>query len=70
VTEPVITCSTGEQREELWRGRPAGRHRASSSPLVADREVRVINNDGELLAEFTIDPPKTYQTQKRPRQRA
>ena len=38
--------------------------------LVADREVRVINDDGELLAEFTIDPTKTYQTQKRPGQRA
>jgi len=24
--------------------------------LVADREVRVIKDDGELLAEFSIDP--------------
>jgi hypothetical protein len=38
--------------------------------LVADRDVRAINDDGELLAEFTIDPAKPYQTQKRPRQRA
>jgi transposase InsO family protein len=38
--------------------------------LVADRDVRVINNDGELLAGFTIDPTKTYQTQKRPGQHA
>jgi transposase InsO family protein len=38
--------------------------------LVADRDVRVVNDDGELLAEFTIDPTKTYQAQKRPRQRA
>jgi len=38
--------------------------------LVADRDVRVINDDGEILAEFTIDPTKTYQTQKRPGQRA
>jgi transposase InsO family protein len=38
--------------------------------LVADRDVRVINDDGDLLAEFTIDPTKTYQTQKRPGQRA
>jgi transposase InsO family protein len=38
--------------------------------LVADREVRVINDDGQLLAEFTIDPTKTYQTQKRPGQHA
>src|SRR5947209_7413829 len=37
--------------------------------LVADRDVRVINEDGELLAEFTIDPTKTYQTQQRPGQR-
>jgi transposase InsO family protein len=38
--------------------------------LVADRDVRVINEDGELIAEFTIDPTKTYQTQQRPGQRA
>jgi hypothetical protein len=38
--------------------------------LVADRDVRVINDDGELLAEFTIDPTKTYQTQKRRGQHA
>jgi transposase InsO family protein len=36
--------------------------------LVADRDVRVINNDGELLAEFTINPTKDYQPQKRPGQ--
>jgi transposase InsO family protein len=34
--------------------------------LVADRHVRVINPDGELLAEFTIDPTKQYQTKKPP----
>jgi len=38
--------------------------------LVADRDVRVINEDGELLAEFTINPTKDYQPQKRPGQRA
>jgi transposase InsO family protein len=38
--------------------------------LVADRDVRVINQDGELLAQFTIDPTKTYQTQQRPGQHA
>ena len=38
--------------------------------LVADRDVRVLNEDGELLAEFTIDPTKEYQTKKRPGQRA
>jgi transposase InsO family protein len=38
--------------------------------LVADRHVRVINDDGELLAEFTINPTKDYQTQKRPGQHA
>jgi transposase InsO family protein len=36
--------------------------------LIADRDVRVINEAGELLAEFTIDPAKQYQTQKRPGQ--
>ena len=38
--------------------------------LAADRHVRVINNDGELLAEFRIDPSKQYQTQIRPGQHA
>jgi transposase InsO family protein len=38
--------------------------------LVKDKEVRVINDDGELLAAFTIDPAKQYQTQKRPGQHA
>lgn len=38
--------------------------------LVADRDVRVINLDGELLAEVTIDPNKDYQTQVRPGRRA
>jgi len=38
--------------------------------LVADRDIRVINDNGELLAELKIDPTKTYQTQKRPGQRA
>lgn len=38
--------------------------------LVADRDVRVINHDGELLAEFTINPTKDYQTKKRPGQHA
>jgi transposase InsO family protein len=49
-----------------------GRRHAGSRVLllVNDRDVRVINNDGELLAEFTIDPTKTYQPQKRPGQHA
>ena len=38
--------------------------------LVADRDVRVINHDGELLAHFSIDPTKQYQTQTRPGQHA
>jgi transposase InsO family protein len=38
--------------------------------LVADRDVRVINEDGQLLAHFTIDPTKQYQTQTRPGQHA
>lgn len=28
--------------------------------------VRVINNDGELIATFTIDPTKEYQIKNRP----
>jgi hypothetical protein len=35
---------------------------------VPDRDVRVINDDGELLAECMIDPTKCYQPQKRPGQ--
>jgi transposase InsO family protein len=38
--------------------------------LVADRDVRVIDEDGELLAVFTIDPTKDYQPKKRPGQHA
>lgn len=34
--------------------------------LVADQDVRVINNDGELIATFTIDPTKQYQIKNRP----
>ena len=34
--------------------------------LVADRDVRVINDDGELLAESTIDPAKQYRIKNRP----
>ena len=36
--------------------------------LIADRDVRVITEDGELLAEFTINPAKDYQPQTRPGQ--
>ena len=38
--------------------------------LINNRDVRVITHDGELLAQFSIDPTKQYQTQKRPGQRA
>jgi hypothetical protein len=34
--------------------------------LVNDRDIRVVNDDGELLAAFAIDPTKQYQPQKRP----
>jgi transposase InsO family protein len=49
-----------------------GRRYAGTRVLVlaADRDVRVITQDGELLAEFRIDPTKQYQTQKRPGQHA
>jgi transposase InsO family protein len=38
--------------------------------LVKDRDVRVITNNGELLAQFTINPTKQYQPQQRPGQHA
>jgi transposase InsO family protein len=38
--------------------------------LVKDQDVRVITDDGELLAQFTLDPTKQYQTQQRPGQHA
>lgn len=38
--------------------------------LVKDRHVRVINDDGALLATFTLDPTKQYQPQQRPGQHA
>ena len=34
--------------------------------LVADRDVRVINEDGTVLATFTINPAKQYQIKNRP----
>jgi transposase InsO family protein len=34
--------------------------------LVADRDVRVMNDDGELLRHLTIDPTKDYQPHGRP----
>jgi transposase InsO family protein len=34
--------------------------------LAADRDVRVLTEDGELLAEFTINPNSDYQPKKRP----
>ncbi len=33
--------------------------------LVANRDVRVVSPDGEILAEFTIDPTKNYQPRKK-----
>jgi transposase InsO family protein len=38
--------------------------------LVKDRDVRVVNVDGELLAQFTIDTTKQYQPKQRPGQHA
>jgi hypothetical protein len=29
--------------------------------LVADRDVRVVNQDGELIRQLTIDPSRNYQ---------
>jgi hypothetical protein len=33
--------------------------------LVADRDVRVLSEQGELLSHLTIDPTKRYQRQTR-----
>lgn len=33
--------------------------------LVADRDVRVIDEDGELLRHLTLDPTRDYQPQSR-----
>jgi transposase InsO family protein len=34
--------------------------------LVADRDVRVLSEEGDLLASFTIDPSRTYQPRRAP----
>jgi hypothetical protein len=34
--------------------------------LVADLDVRVITDDGQLLRRLTIDPTKDYQPRRRP----
>lgn len=31
---------------------------------MENADVRVVSTDGELLAEFTIDPGRNYQTKK------
>jgi len=48
-----------------------GRRYAGTRVLVlaAERDARVLNDNGEPLAQFTINLTKTYQTQKRPGQR-
>jgi hypothetical protein len=33
--------------------------------LVADRSVRVIDANGELIRELTLDPSRTYQSKPR-----
>jgi transposase InsO family protein len=37
--------------------------------LVADRDVKVITEHGDLLTHITIDPTRTYQPQRRPQDR-
>ena len=34
--------------------------------LVRDRHIRVLNTDGQLLRELTLDPTRDYQPQARP----
>jgi hypothetical protein len=52
--QPTASTDTG----------PAGR---STSDLdIVVRDVRVITDDGELLAGFTLDPTKTCHHQTRP----
>lgn len=31
--------------------------------FVADREVRIVTEDGELLRQLTLDPTRDYQRQ-------
>jgi hypothetical protein len=40
-----------------------GRRHAGTRVLVlaADRDIRVLSEDGELLREFTLDPTRDYQ---------
>jgi hypothetical protein len=33
--------------------------------LVADLDVRVLSEDGELIRELTLDPTRDYQPQER-----
>ena len=63
-----VTLRYGSALRHLGVGRRYARTRVLV--LAADRDVRVITEEGELLAEFTIDPSKQYQTQKRPGQNA
>ena len=65
-------CPQMLQRSHPFRASPA-RSCEGTNPehagrrvlvLAADRHVRVITDDGELLTEFTLDPTKQYQIQK------
>lgn len=54
-----------------YRSRPVAprrrqRHAGKQATLlVANGEVQVLNTDGEITAEFAIDPSKDYQTRKK-----
>jgi len=42
--------------------RPVGAHKGEwILLLVADRDVRVVNEDGEPIRQLTIDPSRDYQ---------
>ncbi|MCX6464876.1 MAG: hypothetical protein NTW05_15000 [Pseudonocardiales bacterium] len=45
-----------------------GRRHAGTDVLVLvhDLHIRVLDSDGELLRELTLDPTKDYQPQTRP----
>lgn len=60
-------------RRQLVEGSPDGRphhiglgrrHRGKPIVLfVADRAIRIVDADGELLREFVLDPTRNYQRQ-------
>ena len=60
----VITLRHNSRLHHIGLGRRHARTRVLV--LIRDRHIRVLNTDGELLRELTLDPTRDYQPQAPP----